>query len=85
MLTVSLISSFRESYPSGKYKGISPGACQISLMEIFTKKPFNHIRTNPSKHTQNIGRQFAEELFECVWSFCMVGAHYLDSLLYLFV
>ena len=54
-------------------------------MEIFTKKPFNHIRTNPSKHTQNIGRQSAEELFECVWSFCMVGAHYLDSLLYLFV
>ena len=26
------------------------------------------------KHTQTIRRQFADELFECIWSFCDVGA-----------
>ena len=26
------------------------------------------------KHTQTIRRQIAEELFECVWSFCEIGA-----------
>ena len=26
------------------------------------------------KHTQTIRRQFSEELFECVWPFCGVGA-----------
>ena len=26
------------------------------------------------KHTQTIRRQIAEELFECVWPFCGVGA-----------
>ena len=25
-------------------------------------------------HTQTIRRQFAYELFECVWSFCGIGA-----------
>ena len=27
-----------------------------------------------AKHTQPIRQQIAEELFECVWSFCGVGA-----------
>ena len=26
------------------------------------------------KHTQTIRRQFADELFECVWPFCGIGA-----------
>ena len=26
------------------------------------------------KHTQTIRRQIADELFECVWSFCGIGA-----------
>ena len=26
------------------------------------------------KHTQTIRRQFADELFECAWQFCGVGA-----------
>ena len=26
------------------------------------------------KHTQTIRRQFADELFECVWPFCEIGA-----------
>ena len=26
------------------------------------------------KHTQTIRRQFADELFECVWPFCGTGA-----------
>ena len=25
------------------------------------------------KHTQTICRQFADELFECVWPFCDIG------------
>ena len=27
-----------------------------------------------AKHTQTIRRQFADELFECVWSFCEIRA-----------
>ena len=27
-----------------------------------------------AKHTQTIRRQFADELFECVWPFCGIGA-----------
>ena len=27
------------------------------------------------KHTQTIRRQIANELFECVWSFCGIGAY----------
>ena len=27
-----------------------------------------------AKHTQTIRRQFADELFECVWSFYGIGA-----------
>ena len=26
------------------------------------------------KHTQTISRQIANELFECVWPFCGIGA-----------
>ena len=26
------------------------------------------------KHTQTIRRQIADELFECVWTFCGIGA-----------
>ena len=26
------------------------------------------------KHTQTIRRQIADELFECVWPFCEIGA-----------
>ena len=27
-----------------------------------------------AEHTQTIRRQFADELFECVWPFCGIGA-----------
>ena len=27
------------------------------------------------KHTQTIGRRIADELFECVWRFCGIGAY----------
>ena len=27
-----------------------------------------------AKHTQTIGRQIADELFECAWQFCGAGA-----------
>ena len=27
-----------------------------------------------AKHSQTIRRQFADELFECVWPFCGIGA-----------
>ena len=30
------------------------------------------------KHTQPIRRQFADELFECVWPFCEIDAEGLD-------
>ena len=26
------------------------------------------------KHTQTIRRQFADEMFECAWPFCDIGA-----------
>ena len=36
-------------------------------------KPLNANPTEWAKHTQTIRRQFANELFECVSSFCGVG------------
>ena len=38
------------------------------------------------KHTQTIRGQFADELFECIWPFCGIGAWRVNSffiLLYL--
>ena len=38
---------------------------------------FNRLSANFTKmvkHTQTIRRQIADELFECVWSFCEIGA-----------
>ena len=31
------------------------------------------------EHTHTISRQFADELFECVWPFCEVGAKRVNS------
>ena len=36
--------------------------------------PIKRQRNKMVKHTQTIDRQFADELFECVWPFCGVGA-----------
>ena len=39
---------------------------------------FKSLNTNPTKwphtHTQTIRRKIADELFECVWPFCKIGA-----------
>ena len=32
-----------------------------------------------AKHTQTIRQQIAEELFECVWPFCEIGAERVNS------
>ena len=32
-----------------------------------------------AKHTQTIRQQIAEELFECVWQFCEIGAERVNS------
>ena len=34
------------------------------------------------KHTQTIRRQIADEMFECVWSFCEVGAKGVKKLIF---
>ena len=36
--------------------------------------PFKRQSHNMVKHTQTIRRQFTDELFECVWTFCKIGA-----------
>ena len=36
--------------------------------------PFKHQFHKMVKHTETIRRQFADELFECVWPFCGIGA-----------
>ena len=35
---------------------------------------FTYVRGPIVKHTQTIGLQLADELSECVWSFCGIGA-----------
>ena len=35
---------------------------------------FKHQSHKMVKHTQTIRRQFADELFVCVWPFCEIGA-----------
>ena len=41
----------------------------LSLYSTFKRQPHNMV-----KHIQTIRRQFADELFECVWPFCGVAA-----------
>ena len=36
--------------------------------------PFKRQINKVAKHTQTIRRQFSDELFECVWPFCGIGA-----------
>ena len=36
--------------------------------------PFKRQFHKMVKHTETIRRQIAEELFECVWPFCGIGA-----------
>ena len=48
----------------------------------------NPLSANPKqnkmvKHTQTIRRQFADELFECVWPFCDIGAQRLSIAYYI--
>ena len=45
---------------------------QAYKMEILSafKRQINKM----AKHTQTICRHFADELFECVWPFCGIGA-----------
>ena len=31
------------------------------------------------KHIQTIRRQIADELFECIWPFCDIGAYRVDD------
>ena len=38
-----------------------------------TTEPFKHQSEKMVKHSQTIRRQSADELFECVWSFCEIG------------
>ena len=46
--------------------------CRINSSTYFTY-PFKRQSHKMVKHTQTIRRQFADELFECVWSFCEIG------------
>ena len=43
---------------------------QISLLTLTFQRQSHKM----VKHTQTIRRQFADELFECVWLFCEIGA-----------
>ena len=42
-------------------------------------QPFKRQIKKMAKHTQTIRRQFADELFECVWSFCGIGAERVNE------
>ena len=44
--------------------------------EYFFNLIFNSLNANPTKwsNTETIRRQFADELFECVWPFSEIGA-----------
>ena len=49
----------------------------ISVMIVLPEmavQPFKRQSHKIVKHTQTIRRQFAEELFECVWPFRDIGA-----------
>ena len=35
-----------------------------------------------AKHTQTIRRQIGDELFECIWPFCEIGAYRVKQELY---
>ena len=41
---------------------------------IYVVNPLSAKLRKMAKHAQTIRRQFADELFECVWPFCGIGA-----------
>ena len=43
-------------------------------MELVTAEPFKRQAHKMVKHTQTICQSIADELFECVFPFCEVGA-----------
>ena len=49
------------------------GVRWISIRD-FPAESFKRQINKVAKHTQTIRRQVADELFECVWPFCMIGA-----------
>ena len=44
------------------------------LISLPTFRPFKRQINKVAKHTPTIRRQFADELLECVWLFCGIGA-----------
>ena len=40
---------------------------------VNSDKPFKRQSHKMVKHTQTIRRQFADELFECVWPICRIA------------
>ena len=46
----------------------------LTFADNQTDQPFKHQFHKMVKHTQTIRRQFADELFECVWPFGVIGA-----------
>ena len=42
--------------------------------KVLVALPFKRQSHKMVKHTRTIRQQFADELFECVWLFCEIGA-----------
>ena len=58
------------------FEGVLHTSLIVNLQSLSNKTSFNPISTNFTKwpNTQTIRRQFADELFECVWQFCQIDA-----------
>ena len=55
------------------FVGVLITSLHIDIDFISRVKPFKGQPRKMVKHTQTTRRQFADELFECIWPFCGVA------------
>ena len=76
----NLMNIFREKFENIDFWLKNRGAhfsptmnfpCTLKTNTFF--QPFKRKPHKMVKHTQTIRRQFADELFQCLWPFCKIG------------
>ena len=66
--------SFRITKQTSKKKNRTQPSKEILIFLRGELNPLSANFTKMAKQTQTIRRQFADELFQCVWPFCGIGA-----------
>ena len=74
LLLIQQILQFINFFVLGRALTFQKNLFYLKMMKKIPEplSPFKHQPLKMVKHTQTIRRQYADELFECVWPFCGV-------------